>query len=169
MAKPDSNGKRKSFYKQVKWRPECFTFMIELGLKTNRIEWEVKQHKIQKEREERKAIRLAQAARKPLGIIGRPRLNLTDEQRILRQQMQTKVSVYKIRAREAIVKGRVTVASARYAEIERLEVMIAAQTNGAEVPPEVLLINLYDQTSVLEDEREYNKLQSVADDIPNNV
>ena len=129
VLKADKNGYRRPIYKKTKWRPGCYTSIMETLSQLNYNQWELKEAQKVTERETKRNIKIIN--KPPPKLNGRPRLDLTDPQKKTRKLLQTKLSVYKKRWEKADNKSNADVANRLAEEIKRLEIILKSQTTPA--------------------------------------
>lgn len=123
---PDANGFRRPIYKTIKWRPKCLSQILEATSDIYYQRWFLLEAEKERHRVEKKPSRYKKKENpKPPG---RPKLNLTIEQRNLRSKLQRMIPTYKIRAKQALDKGNVDLFRIRIERVELMKKMIEAQT-----------------------------------------
>lgn len=127
VLKADKNGYRRPVYKHLKWRINCFTTLISSLLELHYTKWVVDEATKLRERQER-AIERRKIIEVNRKSNGRPRLNITEEQRRVRRGLQRKLSVYKKRAQQAFDRNDFDLFKSRTETVERFKKMIEAQT-----------------------------------------
>ncbi len=130
---PNEEGYRRPIYRTHKWRPACFTNIVTISSEVFHMKWELTENNKTKERQARKDERAAIKAAKGPAKIGRPRLNLTGDQRHTRTNLQKKKHLYTIRWEEARAKKDYVRVEKLYNQIKLIDTMLSAQDGNKEI------------------------------------